>query len=330
MAAVHAAVANFVNAGDEIISHSTIYGCTYSMFSSHLSRFGVKTHFVDLRDPARLAGKINQKTRVVYLESPVNPNLDLLDLEALANQVKAANAARKPDAPKIICIVDNTFATPWCQRPLQFGVDLVVHSLTKGISGFGVDMGGAIITRKEFYQPLCLFRKDFGSFLAPNEAWRILNFGVSTLALRVPRQQDNALKVAKFLESHPKVARVSYPGLDSFPQSDLARKQMRSLDGSFAPGFVLYFVLAGEPEAAKAAGERMMDFVAENAYAITLAVSLGQLRTLIEHPGSMTHVSYAAAEQISLGIDPGGIRISVGIEDPSDIVRDLAAALATV
>ena len=327
MAAIHAAVAALLNPGSEIISHQTIYGCTFSMFQRWFAKFGVKVHFADLKDPASFLPLVNENTRILYLESPVNPNLDLLDLQAIAANAKSLNSSRSPEK-SILTVVDNTFATPWCQRPISLGADLVVHSLTKGLSGFGIDMGGAVVTRKEFFEPLAIFRKDFGSFLAPYSAWRILNYGLSTLSIRIPKQQENAMRIAEFLSTHPKVERVSYPGLSSFPQYELAKRQMTSPDGKFAPGIMLSFVLKGSPEEAKTRGERMMDFIATNSYTITLAVSLGQLRTLIEHPGSMTHASYPADEQVKRGIDPGGIRLSAGIEDPQDIIRDLDAALA--
>lgn len=326
MAAVHAATCSLLHPKSEIISHSTIYGCSYSMLSRWLNGLGVQVHFTDLSEPDSFLPFVNENTRILYLESPVNPNLALLDLAAIVKVVKKLNAGR-PKERRILTVLDNTFATPFCQRPIDHGVDLVLHSLTKGISGFGIDMGGAVITRKEFFEPLALFRKDFGSFLAPEVAWRILNFGLSTLSLRLPRQQESAMQIARFLEAHPKIARVAYPGLSSFPQHSLAKRQMRDFNGKFAPGSMLYFVLRGNPEKAKKMGEKMMDFVADNSYCVTLAVSLGQLRTLIEHPGSMTHISYPAKEQIARGIDPGGIRLSVGIEDPKDIIFDLEAAL---
>jgi cystathionine beta-lyase/cystathionine gamma-synthase len=203
-----------------------------------------------------------------------------------------------------------------------------VHSLTKGISGFGTDMGGAVITRREFREPLILLRKDFGGTLSPLTAWHILVYGLSTLSLRIPKQQENALTIASYLEKHPLIQRVSYPGLPSFPQREIASRLMRDYDGHFAPGIILYFTVKGSSaEDSKRKGEMMMDWIAENAYAVTLAVSLGQVRTLIEHPGSMTHAAYPAEEQMRYGIEPGGIRLAVGIEHPDDVIRDLEGAL---
>lgn len=327
MAAVQAAVCFALNPNSEIISHKTVYGCTYSLFTNHLSKLGIKTHFCDLSDPQSFIPYVNENTRILYLESPVNPNLQLIDTEAIMAALKHINAQR-PQSKKILSVFDNTFATPYCQRPGKHGVDIIVHSLTKGIGGFGTVMGGAVISRQEFHEGLVLFRKDFGSILSPLTAWHILVYGISTLALRIPKQQANALIVAKFLENHPAIETVRYPGLSSFPQYDLAQRLLRDYDNNFAPGFMIYFTLKStDPEHSKSAGERMMNHLAKNAYAVTLAVSLGQLRTLIEHPSSMTHTSYPASEQMAMGIEPGGIRLAVGIENPQDIIADLSSAL---
>lgn len=330
MAAVHAGVCFALNADSEIISHDTIYGCTYSLFTNWLPKLGVKVHFCDMTQPDSFLPYVNENTRVLYLESPVNPNLDLLDTEAIVKALAPINAKRPPDR-KILTVFDNTFATPYCQRPGNQGIDVVVHSLTKGLNGFGTDMGGAVVTQREHFQSLVHFRKDFGGILAPTTAWHILVYGVSTLSLRIPRQQESALQVAQFLEKHPLVEKVRYPGLPSFPQYDVAKRLLKDYEGNFAPGIIIYFTLKGkDAEQSKARGEAMMNFIAQNAYSVTLAVSLGQLRTLIEHPGSMTHASYPADEQVALGIDPGGIRLAVGIENPADIINDLTTALTSI
>jgi cystathionine beta-lyase/cystathionine gamma-synthase len=328
MAAISAAVLFSLRAGDEVISHKTVYGCTFSLFTEWLPRFNIKVHFADLRDPQSFLPLVNEKTRLLYLESPANPTLDLLDLEHIMAELFRLNETRQAHE-RILSVMDNTFATPYCQRPGEFGVDIVVHSLTKGICGFGTEMGGAVIAAKEFQTPLILFRKDFGGNLSPSSAWHILCYGISTLGLRMRKQQENALKIAEYLESHEEIEKVFYPGLLSFPQYGIARKVLRDPKGRFAPGMMIYFILRGEsPEAAKWRGERIMDYIAKHSYAITLAVSLGQVRTLIEHPGSMTHAAYPAGEQMALGIHPGGIRLAVGIEDPADVIRDLEDAIA--
>lgn len=191
-------------------------------------------------------------------------------------------------------------------------------------------MGGVVIGRRSAETDLLLFRKDFGGSISPKAAWNILVFGAPTLALRMERQQASAMRVAETLELHPAVKFVRYPGLDSFPQIDLARRQMRDIDGNFAPGAMLYFELEGEQDEAYERAKRVMNHLAENSLAITLAVSLGQIRTLIEHPASMTHSSLSSEDQAAAGIAPGGIRMSVGIEDVRDILADLEDALAAV
>lgn len=327
MAAVHAALMTVLRQGTEVIAHRTLYGCTYSLLTERLSTLGIKTHFVDLRDPTTLIPLVNSATRAVYFESPVNPTLELIDITAVAATVQQINAARPPEQ-RIITMMDNTFCTPWGQRPIPLGIDMVIHSLTKGISGFGFEMGGVVVTRTEFFKQLSMIRKDYGSTISPASAWNILTHGLPTLGMRIERQQRGALRVATYLEQHPRIQEVRYPGLASFPQFELAHRQMRDYDGNFAPGFMVYFIVKGPtPEESCRRGMQLMNFIAENGYAVTLAVSLGQIRTLIEHPGSMTHASYSAQEQVASGLDPGGIRLSVGIEEPEDIIRDLAAAI---
>jgi cystathionine beta-lyase/cystathionine gamma-synthase len=327
MAAVHAALTFALNKDSEIIAHRTLYGCTFSLLTQWMPKFGIPVHFTDLRETSQLNQLVNDNTRVVYIESPVNPTLELVDIKAIADLVARLNVGREAHQ-KIITVIDNTFCTPWGQRPIQLGIDVVVHSLTKGISGFGIEMGGAVVTRKEFYNGLIMHRKDFGGNLAPNVAWNILAHGVPTLPLRAAKQQQNAMQVAKFLEKHRLVERVFYPGLESFPQHELARRQMLDYEGNFAPGFMVYFTLKGRvAEESRMRGMRMMDYIADNAYTVTLAVSLGQIRTLIEHPGSMTHSAYSAEEQVRRGLDPGGIRLALGIESVSDVISDLEAAL---
>lgn len=329
MAAISAAVGITTRAGDEIVAHDTLYGCTYSLFTNWLPRFNIATTFTDLRNISNLAGSITDRTRVIYLETPVNPTLDLIDIAELRRCVDDINSKRTAQN-KMIIIVDNTFATPYCQRPLSLGADLVVHSLTKNIGGFGTDMGGAVIGTQQYHEPLLMYRKDFGGVLSPKNAWPILVYGLPTLAARTVNQQKSALRVAQYLERHPKVARVVYPGLDSFPQHELARRQMVSYDGKFAPGSMLYFVLKGDIKAANDAAERCIDYIANNAYSITLAVSLGQIRTLIEEPFSMTHSALPEEIKIEKGLAPGGIRLSIGLEDWHDIIEDLRIALEQI
>jgi cystathionine beta-lyase/cystathionine gamma-synthase len=314
MAAIAAALGVTVRAGDEIVAHHALYGCTYSLLTNWMPRMGVSVRYADFTDPGRLKSLLGRKTRAVLYETPVNPTLELIDIAAVSEVCRKRG---------VVSIVDNTFATPFCQRPLALGADIVCHSLTKNICGFGTDMGGAVIAERARESDLLLYRKDFGGVLSPKNAWPILVYGLPSLELRLRKEEQNALEVARFLESHPKVERVSYPGLESFPQRVLARRQMTDFDGTFAPSNMIYFVVRGGGKAAS----RLVNHCSRHAYTITLAVSLGQIRTLIEKPTAMTHSALPAAVQRSGHLSPGGVRLSVGIEDAGDIIHDLRAAL---
>lgn len=326
MAAISAAIGIHVQAGDHVVFHPSIYGCTYSHITNWLSRFGITNSTSRLGSVEAVRDSVTPETRVLFFESPSNPTMELVDLAAIATAVKEINKARPADR-QLVTIVDNTFASPFCQRPLEHGIDIVVHSLTKHISGFGATMGGVVLGPRSVETDLLLYRKDFGGSIAPDAAWHILVYGVPTLAVRLERQQQTAMKVAAFLESQPGVATVHYPGLASFRQRSLAERQMRDFDGDFAPGSMVYFELAGDPDTAQARAIRLCDHIASNALSVTLAVSLGQIRTLVEHPSSMTHSAIPPAKQLEAGISPGGVRLSIGLEDADDIVRDLAAGL---
>lgn len=327
MAAVSAAIGICASSGEHIAAHRVLYGSTYSLLKNWLPKFRISTTLCDMSDPRALAGAIRRNTRVVYFETPANPNLELIDIAAIRQVVAAANK-RRPPAERIHIVVDNTFASPFCQRPIEHGADLVVHSLTKNICGFGTDMGGAVIGARSYLPHLLSYRKDFGGVLSPKSAWPILVYGLSTISLRIKRQEQTALAVAGFLQQHPRVKSVSYPGLPDFPQYDLARRQMTDYEGNFAPGTLVYFILAGSHSAARRDAVKLIDRIARESYTITLAVSLGQVRTLVEHPSSMTHSSVPLSQQLHEGIDPGGVRLSIGLEDPGDLIKDLGRALA--
>lgn len=330
MAAISAVLGCLTGIGDEIIAHSVLYGCTYSLLTNWYPRYNIKTKFINLTNPKNLLKEINQRTRIVYFETPVNPNLDLIDISEVAKILNQINKQR-PKARKIYLIIDNTFATPYCQRPLELGADFVVESLTKGITGFGTDMGGVVVGPKWSYDLLLMYRKDFGGSLAAKSAWPIMVYGLPSLPIRFKQSMASALEVAKFLSTNPKIDYVRYPGLDSFPQLSLARRQMLDYEGNFAPGVLIYFSFKGKtPKIRKEKGEKFINILAKEAYTITLAVSLGMIRTLVEHPSSMTHAAIPPEEQIKKGIDPGGIRMSIGIEKTSDIIADLKYALSKI
>jgi len=327
MAAITASLGVLAKAGDTVLAHHTLYGCTYSLLTNWLPRFGITVKMMDFRDVETLERALQEEVVAVYFETPTNPILEMVDIGAVRAAVDRANASRNPKKRRIFIVVDNTFATPFCQRPLTLGADVVVESITKNVGGFGTDMGGVWVGPELLEPDILLFRKDFGAPLAPKAAWPPLVYGLPTLGLRSRRQMDTAMKLALFLEGHSAIDRVIYPGLPSHPQYALAQKQMRDVDGNFAPGSLISFILKGSHEAAREAGRKLMNHLADNALSITLAVSLGQIRTLIEHPASMTHAPLPIEAQVAAGIDPGGIRISVGLENAEDIESDLRDAL---
>lgn len=327
MAAESALCGILLGSGSEIVAHQMLYGCTYSLFKNWLPRYGINVKWVDFKDLKAVSNAISQRTRLLYFETPVNPTMELIDIRGIAEITKRHNRSRsKPN--RIYAAVDNTFATPYCQRPLTLGMDFVVESLTKGICGFGTDMGGVVLGPSWSYDQLLLYRKDFGGVLSAKSAWPILVYGLPSLAVRFRQQIQTAQKVAEFLENDKRIGMVSYPGLDSFRQRSLARDQMRNYDGDFSPGVLMYFIPRGKTPADRhRKANRMVNYIADNSYTMTLAVSLGNIRTLIEHPGSMTHSSIPPEEQLKRGIDPGGIRLSIGLEKAEDIIRDLEQAL---
>ncbi|MBX3472756.1 MAG: aminotransferase class I/II-fold pyridoxal phosphate-dependent enzyme [Planctomycetes bacterium] len=327
MSAIAAALGVVLKSGDNLVAHKTLYGCTYSLVTNWYPKLNIGHAFVDMRDMAALDAAINDATRVIYFESPVNPTLELIDIEAV-RAVADRHNARRPDDRKILVIIDNTFATPYCQRPIEHGADMVVHSLTKNIGGFGTDMGGAVIGPHEMEGQLLLYRKDFGAALAPKSAWPMLVYGLPTLPLRLNHQMETAMQVASFLHGHPKVARVVYPGLENHPQFSLAKRQMRDTQGKFAPGNMIYFETVEKDPNHPHNNIKVVDWIAKHAYTLTLAVSLGQLRTLIENPGAMTHAAVPEEKRRESGISPAGIRLSIGIEAAADIIRDLEQGLA--
>jgi methionine-gamma-lyase len=329
MAAISGALGVLLKAGDRVVAHKALYGCTYSLFANWYPRLGIEVEWVDMTDYDSLARAIEpSNTMAVYFETPSNPTLEVIDIRRVADVVKAENAKRSEAKRRIFTVVDNTFATPFSQRPLSHGANVVVASLTKNLNGFGTDMGGAVSCGKLLYPDLLLYRKDFGAALSPKAAWPVLVHGLPTLPVRTRRQQETAMKVATFLSSHPAVERVIYPGLPSHPHHEVAKRQMVDPTGAFSPGILVYFVLKGAPEEARARGAGFIDRIARESLAITLAVSLGQPRTLIEHPASMTHAPLPVEAQLEAGIDPGGIRLSMGLEEAEDILRDLEEALA--
>lgn len=326
MGAIASTLMSLLSSGQKVIAHKTLYGCTYSLLTNWLPRLNISTHLMDVNDFKNLEQQLaDPASRVVYFESVSNPILEIADLEKITSLVKAANKKRAKDN-QIYTVVDNTFATPWALRPVEWNVDFVIQSLTKNISGFGTEMGGAVIAPRTHESILRVARKDFGAIIHPYSAWHILVYGISTQAIRFEQQQASATAVAKFLEAHPKVGSVTYPGLKSHAQHKLAKKYLKSPEGQFAPGTMISFQLKGDMKKC----QKFVDDIAKNSYSITLAVSLGLTKTLIEVPGFMTHSAIPDDKRGDSGIDPRAIRLSIGLENENDIIEDLSEALKKI
>ncbi|HUX61400.1 MAG TPA: aminotransferase class I/II-fold pyridoxal phosphate-dependent enzyme [Ignavibacteriaceae bacterium] len=330
MGAISSILGMLTKTGDEIIAHKTLYGCTYSLLTNWYPRYNIKTNFIDLTNVENIRDAVTEKSRIIFFESPANPNLDIIDISEIRKIADEINENRS-EAERIKIIVDNTFATPYCQRPIELGANFTVDSLTKGIGGFGTDMGGVVIGKKKYHDMLLLYRKDFGAVLNNKSAWTVNTYGLPTLHLRIQRQMESAMKIAEFLSTHPQIKFVNYPGLPANKYYEIARKQMRDFNGNFAPGSLIYFELKGStPEESKEFGRRFMNYAAKNTYTMTLAVSLGHTRTLIEHPASMTHSMVPLDKLLEFGIDPGGIRLAIGLENVNDILSDLKDCLKAI
>lgn len=308
MTAIAASILTYVNAGDHIVAARGIYGCTFSLFSESLPRFGIEVTFVDATSPETIQQAMRINTKLVYIETPANPTMEIVDITAVAAIAHASGA---------MLMVDNTFMSPYGQRPIELGADVVVHSATKYINGHGDVIAGIIVGKKEFISKVRMVGvKDItGGCISPFNAWLVLR-GLKTLGVRMDRHCANAMKVAKFLELHPLVKMVYYPGLPDHPQHELAKRQMKNF------GAMLSFELKGGLDA----GVQLMNAVK----LCTLAVSLGDTETLIQHPASMTHSVVPPQERIKAGISDGLVRLSVGLEDAEDIIADLDQALYTI
>ncbi|NOH15149.1 methionine gamma-lyase [Clostridium cochlearium] len=306
MGAISSALWTALKAGDHVVASDTLYGCTFALLNHGLPKFGVEVTFVDIANLEEVKKAMKPNTRVVYLETPANPTLKVTDIEAVA---KIAHEVKD-----CMVFVDNTFNTPYIQRPLEHGADVVVHSATKYLNGHGDVVAGFAIGSKEFIGDIKVSGlKDMtGAVLSPINAFLIIR-GMKTLEIRMNKHCENAMKVAEFLESHPAVEKVYYPGLKSFEYHELAKKQMD------LPGAMISFEVKGGVEE----GRTIMN----NVKLASLAVSLGDTETLIQHPASMTHSPYTKEEREAAGISDGLVRLSVGLETAGDIIADLKQAL---
>lgn len=303
MAAISACM-YLLSPGDHVIVSDDVYGGTYRLFASVQARYGLEFDFIDTTQINLIKKSTKPNTKMIWIETPTNPMLKLCDIEQIASWVKSKN---------IISAVDNTFMTPYFQKPLSFGIDIVAHSCTKYLGGHSDVVSGAVVTSDEkIYEVLKFHQNAVGAVPGPFDCWLVLR-GMKTLSCRMRDHEANAVKIAKFLEAHPKVSKVIYPGLSNHPQHELARKQMTGFGG------MITFVIKGGLEDART--------VLRNTKLFTLAESLGGVESLIEHPAIMTHASLPKERREELGISDGLIRISAGIENGDDLVEDLASAL---
>lgn len=304
MGAVSTALLTALADGGHVVAMDNLYSATFQILNEDLRQFGVETTFVDATDTTRIQDAIQTDTKVLYLESPTNPLLKLIDLQTAAGIAKAHG---------LTTIIDNTFATPCGQQPITFGIDVVVHSMTKYMSGSGAVVAGAIVGQEAFIRRVREGAlRNFGAVISPFNAWLTLQ-GLTTLPLRFARHCENAAQVATFLESHPEVAWVRHPSLTSHPQHALAKRQMHAFGG----------MITLELKGGTAAGERLVDSL----HLCALAVSLGDVRTLICHPASTTHSHVPREVRQQTGVTDGLVRLSVGLEDVEDIIADLEQAL---
>ncbi|MBI4613587.1 MAG: aminotransferase class I/II-fold pyridoxal phosphate-dependent enzyme [Planctomycetes bacterium] len=307
MAAISAIVFALCRSGDNLVASETIYGGTHKLFRQTLSPLAIEARELDATRLDCLERAIDSRTRLVYIETPANPTLQILDIEA------CAGIAHRHGLP---LVVDNTFLTPYLQNPIHLGADVVVHSATKYIGGHGDTVAGVLVGKKDFVGRVrAEILRDLGGIVSPFNAWLLLR-GLKTLPVRMAKHCENASEVAQFLAFHPKVSAVHYPGLRTHPQHELGLRQQRG------PGGMIAFELAGGREA----GRVLMNSVE----LWTLAVSLGDVDSLIEHPATMTHSTYSESELASAGIPPGMVRLSVGLEDVDDLVYDLKQALGRI
>ena len=304
MGAVSTVYMAYLNAGDHMISSDAVYGASRTMMEGHMSRFGVESTYVKTENIDNIKAAIRPNTKMLYIETPANPTMGITDIEACAKLAHEKG---------LLLVVDNTFCSPYLQNPLDLGADVVLHSVTKFINGHADIVGGIVITKtQELYKKLHVMMLNLGGNMDPHQAYMVIR-GLKTLGIRIDRAQESAMKVAEFLESHPKIASVAYPGLKSHPQYALAQKQMRGT------GTMISFELKGGLEA----GRKLMN----NVKMCILAVSLGGVETLIQHPASMTHSKVSAQAKAAAGITDGLVRFSVGIENVEDIIADLRQAL---
>ncbi|MGB5418989.1 trans-sulfuration enzyme family protein [Algibacter sp.] len=304
MAAVFSTFATLLNAGDHVVSCSSVFGATHGLFTKYFPKWNIECSYFNIDEVETIESLIQPNTKFIYAETPTNPGVDVLDLAFLSTICKKHN---------LLLVVDNCFATPYLQNPIKFGADLVIHSATKLMDGQGRVLGGITVGKKELIREIYLFSRLTGPSLSPFNAW-VLSKSLETLAVRVEKHCENAMKLATFLEAHPKVTWVKYPFLKSHPKYDIAKKQMR------LGGNIVAFEVAGGLE-----GGRLFF---DNIKMCSLSANLGDTRTIVTHPASTTHAKVEPEVKKAAGITDGMVRISVGLEHVDDIIQDLEQALA--
>ena len=304
MAAVYSTFAALLQSGDHIVSSSSVFGATHSLFVNYFPKWNIETSYFDINKPETIESCIKPNTKILFAESPTNPAVDIIDLELLGAIAKKHN---------LILIIDNCFATPYIQQPIKWGAHLVVHSATKLMDGQGRVLGGITVGDAELIQKIYLFSRLTGPSLSPFNAW-VLSKSLETLAIRLDRHCENALKVAEFLEQHPNVNKVKYPFLKSHPQHEIAKKQMK------AGGNIVAFEIKG----GLAAGRNFLDKIK----LCSLSPNLGDTRTIVTHPASTTHTKLSVEERLAVSITDGLVRVSVGLETVADVIADLEQALS--
>lgn len=303
MAAIYSTFATLLNAGDHIVSCQSVFGSTHTLFTKYFPKWNIETTYFKAEDAENVEKYIQPNTKILYLETPTNPAIEVLDLEFFGQIAKKHN---------LIFIVDNCFATPYLQQPIKYGADIVVHSATKLIDGQGRVLGGVAVGREDLIREIYLFARNTGPAMSPFNAW-VLSKSLETLAIRVEKHCENALKVAEFLESHPNVELVKYPFLPSHPSYEIAKKQMK------LGGNIVAFEIKGGIEG----GRNFLDKIKM----CSLSANLGDTRTIVTHPASTTHSKLSDEERNEVGITAGLVRCSVGLENVEDIIADLKQAL---
>ena len=304
MAAVYSTFSALLSAGDHIVSAGSVFGSTHALFTTYFPKWNIETSYFDINKPETIESFIKPNTKILYAESPTNPAVDIIDLQLLGDIAKKHN---------LILIIDNCFATPYIQNPIQFGAHLVVHSATKLIDGQGRVLGGVTVGSEDLIRKIYLFARNTGPAMSPFNAW-ILSKSLETLAVRVEKHCENAFNVAEFLEKHANVNSVKYPFLKSHPQYEIAKKQMR------LGGNIVAFEIKGGIEAGRAFLDKIK--------VCSLSANLGDTRTIVTHPASTTHSKLSVEERLTFNIADGLVRVSVGLETVKDIIADLEQALA--